>query len=182
MVYVPVRAGRHHATEMKKNTERRPGQRIRRISNGIMHKVPDFLRARLHQESASKLRQLCDDACDSVFIENSGVARKWVATPFWSDSIVFNENRIASVIAAFTLTLGINGPLELNILASAACCCPFGWLGLISSKMCRSAKSEGNLNQAKCFSVTAAILFALSVISGASLILFLFTIVLKNGR
>ena len=36
---------------------------------------------------------------------------KKVATPFWSDSIVFNENRIASIIAALMLTLGVNGPL-----------------------------------------------------------------------
>ena len=34
------------------------------------------------------------------FIENSGVAWKWVANPIWSDSIVINENRIASVVAA----------------------------------------------------------------------------------
>ena len=27
------------------------------------------------------------------------VVQKWVPTPFWSDSIVFNENRIASLIA-----------------------------------------------------------------------------------
>ena len=60
------------------------------------------------------LRQLCDEACNSVFIENSGVAQKWVATPFWSDSIVFNENRITSLIAALTLTLGINGPLRVH--------------------------------------------------------------------
>ena len=102
MVYVPARAGRHYATEMIKTRNVRTNQRIRRISNGIIYEVPDFL--------------------------------------------------------------------ELNILASAACCCPFGWLGLIFSKMCRSAKSEGNLNQAKCFSVTAAIMFALSVTSGIFLI------------
>ena len=34
-----------------------------------------------------------------VLTENNGVAKKWVATPFWSDSIVFNESRIASIIA-----------------------------------------------------------------------------------
>ena len=39
-------------------------------------------------------RQLCDDASVTVLIENNGVAGKWVATPFWSDSIVFNENSI----------------------------------------------------------------------------------------
>ena len=31
--------------------------------------------------------------------EYNGVTRKWVATPFWSDCIVFNERDIASVIA-----------------------------------------------------------------------------------
>ena len=31
--------------------------------------------------------------------------------PILEDSIVFNENRIASVIATLTLTLGVNGPL-----------------------------------------------------------------------
>ena len=102
MVYVSARAGRHYAIEMIRTRSVRTGQRIRRISNGIIYEVPDFL--------------------------------------------------------------------ELNILASAACCCPFGWMGLIFSKMCRSAKSEGNLNQAKCFSIIAAILFALSVISGIFLI------------
>ena len=39
-----------------------------------------------------------------------------VATPIWSDSIVFNENRIASVIAALTLTLSVNGPLGEEML------------------------------------------------------------------
>ena len=29
---------------------------------------------------------------------------------FWSDFIVFSENRIARVMAAFTLTLSVNGP------------------------------------------------------------------------
>ena len=38
--------------------------------------------------------QLCGDASDTVLFENNGVARKWVATPFWSDSIVSNENSI----------------------------------------------------------------------------------------
>ena len=54
-------------------------------------------------------RQHCDDASDTVVIENNGVATKWVATPFPSDSFVFNENRIASVIAVLTMTLSVNG-------------------------------------------------------------------------
>ena len=39
---------------------------------------------RLHQASSSTLRQLCDDASDSVLIEINGDAWKLVATPFWS--------------------------------------------------------------------------------------------------
>ena len=36
------------------------------------------------------------------------VAPEWVCNPFSSNSTGFNENRIASVIAALTLTLGVN--------------------------------------------------------------------------
>ena len=56
------------------------------------------LKTRLHQTSASILRQLCDDASDSVLIKN-GAAVEWGFNPFSSGSIVFNEDRIASVIA-----------------------------------------------------------------------------------
>ena len=42
---------------------------------------------------------LFDDASHSVLIENNGVAPDWASYLFSSDSIVFNENRIASVIA-----------------------------------------------------------------------------------
>ena len=45
------------------------------------------------------LRQCRDDASNTGPIENNAVAPKWVATPFWNDSIVFNEKKIASVIA-----------------------------------------------------------------------------------
>ena len=45
------------------------------------------------------LQQLCDDASDTVLIENNRIAWKWVAATFRIDSIVFNENNIASVIA-----------------------------------------------------------------------------------
>ena len=34
------------------------------------------VRARLHQASSSTLRQLCDDASDTVLIENNGVAQE----------------------------------------------------------------------------------------------------------
>ena len=56
--------------------------------------------------------QHCDDACDSVLIAKSGVTPEWGCNLFSSNSIVFNENRIASVIAALMLTLGIKGRLQ----------------------------------------------------------------------
>ena len=58
-----------------------------------------MVRAHLHQASASTLRQLCDDDSSTVLIENNRVAPKWVCNLFSSDSTVFNENKIASVIA-----------------------------------------------------------------------------------
>ena len=68
-------------------------------------------------------RQHCNDACDSVFIENNRVAPEWVRNPFSSDSTVFNENRITSVIAVLTLMLGVNGPLilRMDIMDSQLC-------------------------------------------------------------
>ena len=74
--------------------------------------VKRLVRAHLHQRSPSTLRQLCDDASDIVLIQNNGVASKWVATPFWSDSIDSNESRITSVIATLLLMLSVNGPLQ----------------------------------------------------------------------
>ena len=56
------------------------------------------------------LRQRCDDTSDTVLVENSGVAPEWDCNPFLSNSIVFNENRIVSIIAELTLTLVVNGP------------------------------------------------------------------------
>ena len=57
------------------------------------------IRVHLHHVSALTLRQLCNDASDSVLIENNGVALGWGYNPFSSDSIVLNDIRIASVIA-----------------------------------------------------------------------------------
>ena len=57
------------------------------------------LRACLYQPSVSTLRKFYDDTSDNVLIENNEVARKWVAAPIWSDSIVFSQNRITSLIA-----------------------------------------------------------------------------------
>ena len=65
----------------------------------IKHVCTAIVRARLHQASASTLQQLCDDACDSVLIENNGVTPEWGCNLFSSDSTDFNENKIASVIA-----------------------------------------------------------------------------------
>ena len=57
------------------------------------------LRARLQQVSESMLRQICNDAIDSIPIENNGVAREWGCNTFSSDSIVFIECSITSVTA-----------------------------------------------------------------------------------
>ena len=54
---------------------------------------------------------------DSVLIENNGVTPEWGCNPFSSNSIVFNENNIASVIRVVTvlmLMLGVNGPYALQ--------------------------------------------------------------------
>ena len=48
------------------------------------------------------LRKLCDDTSDPVLIENNGVTPELGCNPFSSDSIVFNENSIASIIAEFS--------------------------------------------------------------------------------
>ena len=58
-------------------------------------------RVRLHQASASTLRELCEDTSNRILIESNGVTQEWAATHF-QDSIVFNENRIASVITEFS--------------------------------------------------------------------------------
>ena len=57
------------------------------------------------------LRQLCDDASNTVLIKNYGVTIDWGCNPFSSDSIVFNEKSVTSIIAELTLALGVNGPL-----------------------------------------------------------------------
>ena len=57
----------------------------------VTNNTNQCIRVHLHQTSKSTLAIL--------FIGNNSIAWKWVATQFWSDSIVFNENRIASIIA-----------------------------------------------------------------------------------
>ena len=46
--------------------------------------------------------QHCNDASNAAVIENNGVTLEWVFNSFSSDSIVFNENGIASVIKQFS--------------------------------------------------------------------------------
>ena len=56
----------------------------------------------------------CDNAVVMLvilLIENNGILLKWVATPFWSDSIVFDKSNITSVTTALTLMLSVNEPL-----------------------------------------------------------------------
>ena len=76
------------------------------------------LRIRLGPIYNKRQRQRCDDACDSVLIKNNRVTPEWVCNPFSSDSTGFNENRITSVTAALTLTLGVNGPLYWHEIES----------------------------------------------------------------
>ena len=47
------------------------------------HETKGSFRAHLHQASASTLRQLCDEASDSVLIENNGVVLEWGLQPIF---------------------------------------------------------------------------------------------------
>ena len=69
-----------------------------------------YVWAGLHQASESTLPQHWDDASDSVLIASNGVTPEWGCNPFSSDSIVFNENRIASIITKLSPMLGVNRP------------------------------------------------------------------------
>ena len=57
------------------------------------------VRAGLHQASELTLRQLYDDTSDTAVNENNGVAPECDCNLFSSDTTVFSENSIASVIA-----------------------------------------------------------------------------------
>ena len=63
-------------------------------------------KTRLHQTSASMLWQICEDAGNFVFIKNNGV------TPLF---LMRTELLALScrVIAALTLSLGVNRPLQV---------------------------------------------------------------------
>ena len=65
----------------------------------LLSLVHIHVKPRLYQASLSTLRQLCDDVSDTVLIENNRVAPEWGCNPFSNDSIVFNKNIIASIIA-----------------------------------------------------------------------------------
>ena len=56
------------------------------------------VRVSLHQASAPMLCQLCDDANDTVLIENNRVTPECGCNPFSGDSIFINDNNIVSVI------------------------------------------------------------------------------------
>ena len=62
--------------------------------HGVLHQF----RAYLHQASESMLQQLCNDASDSVLIDNNGVTQKRIASPFLSDYIVTVRNEVAKVM------------------------------------------------------------------------------------
>ena len=54
--------------------------------------------------------QCCDNTSDTVLTKSNGVASERDCNPFLGDSIVFNEDSIASIItvvAPLTLTLGV---------------------------------------------------------------------------
>ena len=79
----------------------------------MMHNLDASVRVRafLHQVSASTLRQRCDDASDTVLMENNGVAPEWGCNQSLRDITVLCNCR---VVAMLMLTLGVNGPLEFE--------------------------------------------------------------------
>ena len=64
-----------------------------------MRSTIKILRPVYTKRQPSTLRQLRDDASDTVLVENNGVAPEQDCNPFSSGSIVFNEKSIGSVIA-----------------------------------------------------------------------------------
>ena len=65
-------------------------------SSEVRHKV---FKERVSGPFTPNVSDNSDDTSDTVLIENNRVARKWVATPVWSNSNSFNKNSITSVIA-----------------------------------------------------------------------------------
>ena len=72
-----------HLLEVQENTKKRGKIQFRDVLRSVYTKCQ---------------HQLCGDASDTALIENNEVTLKCLATPIWSDSVVFNENSIASVI------------------------------------------------------------------------------------
>ena len=64
-------------------------------NDGPLYLVSAPVRVHLHTK---RQQQLCNDTSNSVLIENNGVIPEWTCNPFPSDTVVFNENRIASFI------------------------------------------------------------------------------------
>ena len=60
---------------------------------------------RLRPVYTKRQHQHCDDTNDIVLIENNGVAPEWGWDQFLSNSIDFNENSIASIIAELSQCL-----------------------------------------------------------------------------
>ena len=61
----------------------------------------------------------CENSTFSIlwmWVITNRVTSEWGCNPFWTDSFLFNEIYVASVIAALTLKLSVNGPLH-------------GWIG-----------------------------------------------------
>ena len=58
-----------------------------------------LLSGHLHRASVSTVRQLCDDAGNTVLIENNGAALKCFATLFCSDCIVFLRRTVSLALS-----------------------------------------------------------------------------------
>ena len=59
-------------------------------------------------------------------IENNGVTPEWESNPFYSDSIVLNENRITSIDADAWCKRDLTVP-ECYVCSSSNCCSRKGW-------------------------------------------------------
>ena len=79
---------------------------LRMSKSGLVHtetlRLFCNVKVYLHQESTSMLQQLSDDISNTVLIENNGVAPDWSCNPFSSDTVVFNEKRITSIITGLS--------------------------------------------------------------------------------
>ena len=65
----------------------------------VVYCLCTVFRVRLQKALVSALRQLYNDASDTVLIEKNGAAPEWGCNPIYNNSIDFNENSTASVIA-----------------------------------------------------------------------------------